>query len=126
MDFQPYVKCLNEAITKNDGLNFLWNNLYSTRINRLGKSIYNTEYTESVGAHFADGIMSDTVKVNVPIWLGYSSHFKEKDAVSESLSVKISDLNLDIKFYNYLFKFSKNLILFLLSKFLKIFFPKKA
>lgn len=108
-EYQNYIKCLNNSISKNLILNPKWNNLYATPINRAGKSIYRTDFTESYNPHYADRIKANTHAVKVPLDLGYSSHFRDDDLIWGSLSYSFDKLFMDIEYYNFLFRFSQNL-----------------
>lgn len=106
-EFQHYVNCLNKTIRENEFFNYKWNNPYATVVNnRKGKSIYNTEHTESYNQHFADNIMSKSKKKIVPLEMGFVNHFRDDD-LRVNATYPFSYVVFDIEYYNFLYKLSK-------------------
>lgn len=105
--YQPYVTCLNKTISNNSLLDSKWNNIYATQIDRLGKSIYNTEHTEAYHAHFSHSIKSKTKSVRVPLDRGYCSHFRDSDFIIRNINHNIDKLFFDFEYYNFLYRFSQ-------------------
>jgi hypothetical protein len=77
------IDCLNEANKNSVNLNAdfyksKWNNAYSFRtFDRAGKSIYATDYTQTINVHAADNVNSGTNFINVPLNYGFVSHFRD-------------------------------------------------
>jgi hypothetical protein len=106
------IDCLNKTIKNKINLNVdfyksKWNNPYSFRsFNRLGKSIYATDFTQTINVHGADNVNSGTNFINVPLNYGFVSHFRED---FDSYSMKDSlfkEIKFDLEFIRFLF--SKN------------------
>jgi hypothetical protein len=76
------IDCLNETIKNRINLNVgfyksKWNNAFSiSSSGRAGKSIYATEYTQTINVHAADNVNSGTRQINVPLNYGFVSHFR--------------------------------------------------
>lgn len=105
-NFGYYIKCLNSSIRQNAYLNYKWNNLYGTVVNnREGKSIFNTNFTESYNQHFADAVKPKTKRAKIPIDVGYVSHFRDEDHKVTS-TYPVHYLTIDIEYYNFLYRFS--------------------
>lgn len=106
-EYNNYIKCLNQTITKNSRIDSKWNNLYSTLVNyRDGKSVYNTELTITLNQHLGEELKPDSKWLRIPIELGYVSHFRELD-FGLPLKYPFNYLNLDLEYYNFLYQFSQ-------------------
>ncbi|CAF1133746.1 unnamed protein product [Brachionus calyciflorus] len=106
---QPYVSGLNETIKKSEILNYKLNNLVGSLVNnRDGKSIYNTNFTESLNQHFAWTTTKNSIKV--PIDFGYVSHFRDRDLVINK-TFDLAQVYYDIEYYNFLYKLISNNLL---------------
>ncbi|CAF0873801.1 unnamed protein product [Brachionus calyciflorus] len=110
-NIQHYVSCLNETIIKSNNLNYKLNNLIGSLVdNREGKSIFNTNYTESINQHFAWTITKDSKAIRVPIELGYVNHFRDTDLAVDK-TYNLTKVFYDIEYYNFLFnQIGNNLI----------------
>jgi hypothetical protein len=54
-----------------------WNNAFSIGTpGRAGKSIYATDYTQTINVHAADNVDSGTKQMYVPLNYGFVSHFR--------------------------------------------------
>ena len=100
------IDCLNQTIHMNGFYNTKWNNAYSIRkYDRLGKSIYVTNNTQTINVHEADNISPNTVFAKVPPNLGYVSHFRIHQVYN---SESFEQLHFDLEYYLFFVNLKKN------------------
>ena len=72
------VKCLNKQLKNTSSIRFNFNRYFGGLIkSRAGKSIFNTNLTETINQHNADLTIQNSTCTMVPTQFGYLSHFRE-------------------------------------------------
>lgn len=104
---QSIVDCVNNTIIEKKFFNSIWNTLYAVEINnRLGKSIYQTDLTETYNQHNADVLTSGSISLDVPVHQGFASHFREEiEWFFFGQSYSISNFLIDLEFYKFISTF---------------------
>lgn len=104
---QGLIDFLNQTIMSNKFFNDVWNTLYAIEINnRFGKSIFDTDLTETYAQHYADVIAPGSITFDVPTLHGYASHFREYiDGFFLGQEYHLSNFYVDIEFYKFLATF---------------------
>jgi hypothetical protein len=111
------AKCFQKLIFRNTSeLDSKWRNvLMSLLNNRNGKSIFNTDYVLSLNPHTAHRIKPDSFRVDVPIDIGYASHFRDEDiSTLESSNQKANIMSFPLRHL----VFDMEYFLFIVRKFL--------
>lgn len=107
-DKKDLIDCLNRTIHGEGKLETFWNRVYGIHMNnRLGKSIFISNRTELVNQHIP--IRANVIRrhLNVPLSLGFSSHFRE-DISGFMLTFDQIPFQLfyfDMEFYEFLANF---------------------
>jgi len=108
-DFQPLVRCLNQSITHNKNFSQMWNKIYASVMNmREGKSIFNSDLTESVHQHSASNTIGFSYCRTVPLEFGYVSHMR--DLITGFFINQVYDFDFfifDLEYYYFLFNLTK-------------------
>jgi hypothetical protein len=118
--FQSF-KYLNNRIKRLDSLYFSnetcvldakWRNVLMSFVSarRPGKSIFNTDLVHSINPHNSMRIKPDSVRVHVPIDLGYVSHFRDEDISTKFSHGQFAQVNyfpirhlvLDMEYFLFL------------------------
>jgi hypothetical protein len=99
------IDCLNGTTKNRINLNVdfyksKWNNAYSFRtFDRDGKSIYATDYTQTINVHAADNMNSGKNYVHVPLNYGFVSHFRvDFDVNSIRKETFFKEINADLEY----------------------------
>jgi hypothetical protein len=78
-----YIKRLDKVyfLKEKNRLELKWRNVLMSIVStfRPGKSIFNTDLVLGISPHNSMRIMPDTVRVRVPMDLGFVSHFRDED-----------------------------------------------
>lgn len=104
---QPSVKCFNKTLIENKFFELIWNTPYAIFMNmRMGKSIYNTNFTETYNQHCAEAIAPNSFEFDVPIEDGFVSHFREHiEGFFTKQHYSFYHFRFDIEFYKFLATF---------------------
>lgn len=104
---QSIVDCVNKTIIEKKFFDSIWNTLYAVEINnRLGKSIYQTDLTETYNQHYVDVITPGSITLDVPIYQGFAGHFREEiEGFFFGQSYSISNFLIDLEFYKFISTF---------------------
>lgn len=104
---QEAIECLNKTISKNEMFDSIWNSPYAIHVNnRFGKSIFNTDLTETYNQHHSDVNAPDSMVYDVPMELGYASHYREYiDGFFFNQIYSFNHFFVDIEYYKYLANF---------------------
>lgn len=104
-----YAKCLKVNSIKNFEKNFnLFISIVMNSNGREGKSIFNTDNTESINQHYASNKKFLTYRYILPVNRGFTSHFREKyDSFFNHQSIPINYLLIDIEYYLFLLSYFK-------------------
>ena len=108
-------KCLKNTyeILFSNSVDELWKNGIASLINtRSGKSIFNTDNTESLNQHFSSKSSLSIIR-NVPFNKGFAGHFRE-DILGfiNNQEVPINYLLVDLEYFLFLVSINSDLLLY--------------
>ena len=103
--FDNITRCLNNVYVDRKTVNLVakWKNYLTTLFNnRDGKTIFNTDFVDSINVHSAYLIKKEKKAIFVPTIYGYVSHMRDKDIDmyknEDWLSYPIQHLKVDLEY----------------------------
>ena len=110
LKLKRFIDCLDVSDLK-------WLNPYAIRISfQDGKSIFNTDYTESYNQHWSEDYVNLPflesfyynylyVRKAVPLEIGFVSHFRDTSLKKANYLIKFKDLIIDMDTFYYFINF---------------------